>query len=79
MASGLLVIATNHIGPRGIITHEYDGILVSDNDAVVDQFVCEISKFSQRSLIRKNAIISSEKFDVQAIKENWRTIIERCI
>lgn len=77
MASGLVVIASNHIGPSEIIKNGVNGFLVEEKNSL------EIAKiidalFSDRVLLKqisKHALISSELYSIENISKQWESLI----
>lgn len=76
MASGLLVIASNHIGPRGIIDNMYNGILIDDNDLVNGIYSNLITYGSSKGNdMRFEATRIVDKYSIERIAEQWMDVI----
>jgi len=74
MALGTIPIATNHSGPREIITSEV-GFLCKEGK--MPEFISKNilnADFDERK--SENAIIRSRKFHVEKISEKWKTILD---
>jgi len=87
MSCGLPIIASNHVGPREIITHGYDGFLIR-NDPNLDRtkFIEEIAKYicllaENMDLRREMGLRGRQKaeqlYDVKVVAEKWREVLER--
>lgn len=76
MASGLLVIASNHIGPRGIISHLEDGILIDDNN-LEDNMYDYILNYGDNAgnYMRKNALNIADRYSLDVISQEWLEVI----
>jgi glycosyltransferase involved in cell wall biosynthesis len=86
MSCGLPIIASNHVGPREIITHGHDGFLIR-NDPNLDRtkFIEEIAKYicllaENMDLRREMGLRGRRKaeqlYDVKVVAERWREILE---
>jgi len=77
MASGLLVIATDHIGPKGIIQNNINGFLLKDKNIVQD-FYNLINNLEREKVneIRNNAILSVEKYNIEIVSKQWAKVLE---
>ena len=79
MACGLIVIASDHIGPRGIIKHGVNGFLISDSNLTKN--ICDaITRLntlttSQLNLIRDNAIKTASEYGINTVKKKWLEVI----
>ena len=77
MASGLVVIASNHIGPSEIITDTYNGFLVEEqNSKQIAKIITRLYK--DRNLleeIKKNALDSSKSYSIENISKQWGNLI----
>ncbi|WP_318498363.1 glycosyltransferase family 4 protein [Photobacterium leiognathi] len=72
MSQGIVVITTDHIGPKEIITSGYDGIISTEDEYV--STVIDILTTKDReyySQVAYNAIVSSRKYSFDKIKNNW--------
>jgi len=77
MASGLIVIASNHIGPSEIIDEGKNGFLVEEKNSFE---IANIIKrlYENKSLFDKvsqNAIKSSQQYSIENISKKWEEII----
>lgn len=77
MASGAAVIASNHIGPREIITDKVDGFLVNekkpeDINKILNRLY-ENRKYLKQ--ISQNAIKSANDFSIKNIANQWGKVI----
>jgi len=89
LSCGLPVIASNHVGPREIITHGCDGFLIqSDPNLDRTKFIEEIAKYicllaENMDLRREMGLRGRRKveqlYDVKAVAEKWREVLERVI
>jgi len=77
MASGLVVIASNHIGPSEIIENGVNGFLVEEKK--VDEIIDIINNlYVNRNLLKQmsqNAILYSKKFDISQIAKQWEIVL----
>lgn len=77
MAAGLVVIASNHIGPKEIITNEVNGFLV--NEKISKEVIDILNKlYKDRESLRKisqNAIKRANDFSTKSISEKWEKVI----
>ncbi|EPK7507763.1 glycosyltransferase family 4 protein [Klebsiella pneumoniae] len=76
MACGLVVIASNHIGPRGIIDDGKNGFLISDGN-LTSELVTKIEELSELDLttIRIEARKTAIDYDIDSIKGKWDEVI----
>ena len=77
MACGVVPIATNHAGPREIITNEKDGFLTDENEFIkkVDEITKKIV-YDEYKDIQNNAVEKAKKFTVREISKKWGKILE---
>lgn len=77
MASGMIVIASKHIGPREIIENGKNGFLVDEKD--IHQIRNILEKLLENkeliSKISKNAIEYAKTFDISNIAKKWEKVI----
>lgn len=82
MACGLPVVSFDcPCGPRDIVSHDEDGLLVPSGD--IDKLADELSVvMSNESLIRKmskTAVIHSKRFRLDRISLRWKLLFDRLI
>ncbi len=77
MASGLIVIASNHIGPSEIIQNGINGYLVKekDSDAVSDIIIGLTNNWDKYMQISNNATIHVQRFNKIFIAQQWSGLI----
>jgi len=88
MSCGLPVIASNHVGPREIITHGYDGFLIQ-SDPNLDKigFIKEIIEYIH--LLAENIDLRQEMgrrgrqkveqlYDIKVVAKRWQEVLESC-
>lgn len=78
MASGLTVLASNHIGPSGIITNNVNGFLLDAKNltAWVEKLL-ELSLDQEKLKIMKlNAYKESDIYDIKKVSAIWNDIIK---
>ena len=77
MAAGLVVIASNHIGPKEIIQNGTNGFLVKekDPDAVIDIITDLTNNWDKYMQILDNATKYVQKFNRVSIAQQWSDII----
>ncbi len=77
MASGLIVIASNHIGPSEIIQNGTNGFLVKENDsdAVINIILGLTDNWDKYLQIMNNATIYAQQFDKIFITQQWSDMI----
>lgn len=78
MAAGIVVIASNHIGPSEIISNNSDGFLVPENSS--DEIIKILKElYRDRALLKKisnNAIQRANDFSLANIADKWSKIFE---
>lgn len=78
MSCGLVVLATDHIGPASILTHKIDGILLPDG-ATVEQFHEQIEMLStdreQLQKISQQARKHALQYDLVEVAKCWENVI----
>jgi glycosyltransferase involved in cell wall biosynthesis len=82
MASGLSCISYDcPRGPRNIITNDKDGFLIADGNE--DNFVFAVNSLIQNEQLRielgKNAKISSGRFNLDKIMDQWKNLFQSLI
>lgn len=77
MAAGLVVIATDHVGPRGIIQNNIDGILLPECDNLSDCLykVIDNIDYEQYNKISQNALLSVKKYSIEHVMSKWDMVI----
>jgi len=77
MASGLVVIASNHIGPSEIIQNKINGFLVEEKNSFEIASIVKLLYFNKKlyNFIVNNAIMSVYRFDKKIISKKWKEII----
>jgi glycosyltransferase involved in cell wall biosynthesis len=76
MSQGVVVITTDHVGPREIITNCVNGIILTEDDFLrgLDNAVnYERSKLFN---IAERALIKSKEFEIDVIYDKWRVSLE---
>lgn len=79
MAAGLIVAATNHIGPRGIITNNFDGILVEEKGLTetLRNILYDFNSGDEKwDIMRKNAMLSARAYSLEEVKMKWLKVID---
>lgn len=78
MSVGLVVISTDHVGPRGIIKNNKNGFLIHDDD-IVNQSLEIINSLDFNSEVTREIINSAresvEDYNIGSIKKKWAEII----
>lgn len=78
MATGLLVLSSDHIGPRGIIENGVDGVLMSDSH-LVDSICHYLSEFSTNincyADMREQAIAAAGKYSTRNVSLQWQEVL----
>ena len=77
MAAGMIVIASNHIGPREIIKNGKNGFLVEEkNIKQIKNIICNLFENKKKmNLISQEAIDFAKKFDINNISKKWKEAI----
>lgn len=82
MACGLPVISFDcPTGPREIIQHEQNGLLIplNDIDGLRDAMIYLIEDESARRRMGQNAKITSQSYSVKAITQQWENLLVRIV
>lgn len=77
MASGLVVIASDHIGPSEIIESGVNGFLVEEKESSEISNIIK-SLYEDRDLFQaicKQAIKSSKRYSIETIAKEWKKVI----
>lgn len=77
MASGLVCIVTDHVGPRSIIRSGVDGILMPENSthaiaALIRELQCDPRRWTD---ISKCAIATAKRYSLQEIAGQWNRLL----
>ena len=77
MAAGMIVIASNHIGPREIIKSGKNGFLIEEkNIKQIKNIICNLFENKKKmNLISQEAIDFAKKFDINNISKKWKEAI----
>ncbi len=77
MAAGLVVIASNHVGPSEIITNGINGFLVEENkpEQIMNILLTLEKNSSEYNKISQNAKVKAAEFDIKNISQQWLVII----
>ncbi len=77
MAAGMIVIASNHIGPREIIKNGKNGFLVEEkNIKQIKNIICDLFENKKKmNLISQEAINFAKNFDINNIYKKWKEAI----
>lgn len=78
MACGLIVVATDHIGPRGIINDGEDGVIISEVGMVdkMEGLLIDIYEdYDSWFDMRERARASVEKYSIQSVSKRWLKVI----
>lgn len=77
MASGLIVIASDHIGPKEIIQNNQNGFLVEEKkpELIIDLLEQIFNKCNEKELISHQAYQNAIKYDIINISKQWKNII----
>ncbi len=77
MASALVVIASNHIGPKEIIENTVNGLLVEDNNSniIVEKLNMFYENREYLSKISQSAILRANDFSIENISSQWEGVI----
>lgn len=79
-ASGVVVIASDHVGPRSIIVNNENGILVSeaDHSSIEDIVMALLKNKIQMESLRDAGLKSAESFRLEAIVARWQGAFNEC-
>jgi len=76
MSQGVVVITTSHVGPIEIIENSVDGYVFSEKEYVASTGrLLNSNCFVDFENVAANAISSSRKFKLSAIKKEWESLI----
>ena len=77
MASGLVVIASKHVGPKEIITNGFNGFLVEEKN--INQYLDIIAAFNEKKMneISQNAYNRAKEFQIDYISNQWKDVLEK--
>lgn len=75
MSAGCVVVSTDHVGPRSIISNGIDGILLSENDmrnfsSVLDRLTAE-----EKLSIARNAVSRSKNYSISELTPMWNAVL----
>ena len=78
MASGLPCIASDHIGPRSIITSGVDGILLPESapDAIAEQIGRMVDDPAVWAEMSKQASMTARRYRLQETADRWEDLFE---
>lgn len=78
MALGVPVVATDCGGPRRIVRHDVDGLLVPSDDAaaLADAMASLMDDEPRRLRLADSAVDVTKRFDVHTIMGTWETVID---
>jgi len=77
MASGLVVIASNHIGPSEIIENKINGFLVEEKQYLEVKRIIEYlyKNNNEYNKISTNAVSRAKDFSIENISKKWEKVI----
>lgn len=77
MAEGVPCVAFACDGPRKIIKHEHDGLLIpcGDIDAFSESLSRLIENKEERKKLGKNAFESAKEYSLNSIGKRWESIL----
>ena len=77
MSAGLPVIASNHVGPRSIISDSQDGFLIPEGS--MDNFVSSTKRLLEDPVtweeMSANAQISAKKYSLETVSDQWLNLL----
>lgn len=73
MACGVVPIATNHTGPKEIITNGTDGYLVNEGEMIA--FIDTLTTTNYRIGVMQNAVATASQFYLEKIAQRWRAVL----
>ncbi|WP_191112961.1 glycosyltransferase family 4 protein [Acinetobacter lwoffii] len=77
MASGLLVIASDHIGPRSVIKDNFNGLIFKEEIIIDSTYNILMNLNCQRiNFLRENAISSIYDYSIKNVAEKWKEVLE---
>lgn len=74
MAAGCTPVATDHVGPKEIITHQENGYLFREN-TFIDQLKDLLPK-EPSCQIREKAMMRAQAFEVHQVANYWKSILK---
>jgi glycosyltransferase involved in cell wall biosynthesis len=79
MSCGLAVVASDHMGPKEIISHEKNGFLVADDEKLVDGFYTHLVRLAAspalRNSIAQPARTRAMDYSVESTAQRWLKVI----
>ncbi|MBD5232665.1 MAG: glycosyltransferase family 4 protein [Bacteroidales bacterium] len=82
MSAGLPVVTFDYkCGPRDIITHNSDGLIVSDgdSDAMAESILALMSDDSRRAALGKRAMSVADRFSEERVMQMWMNLFEKVL
>lgn len=80
MASSLVVISTNHVGPKEIITHNKNGFILSDDDELVENIYKLVDGIDLNSdsiiNMRKLAVNRANDYSIDNVSIMWSKLLD---
>ncbi|RFS29454.1 glycosyltransferase [Acinetobacter sp. SWAC5] len=77
MASGLLVLASDHIGPKSVIKNNVNGIIIKEENAVDEIYNILMNvDCKEINIIRLNAIKSVNNYSIKNVAQSWKEVLE---
>ena len=77
MAAGMVVIATDHIGPKSIIKNNIDGIILPESNSLYIDMLNIINRMDNDKYksISSKAIEAVNKYSVSSVMSQWEVVI----
>lgn len=82
MSAGLPVVTFDYkCGPRDIITHNSDGLIVpdGDSDAMAESILALMSDDSRRAALGKRAMSVADRFSEERVMQMWMNLFEKVL